>query len=217
MDNPTFFLLLPLFLLTFIYVFTISSRRNHRGLPPGPFPFPIIGNLLELSNKPHRSLAALSKRYGPLMSLKLGSSRTTIVVSSPDIAQQFFHKHDQLFSSRSVPETARIMDHHKYSLVWLPAGDQWRRLRRITKECFFSGHCLDGSQQLRMQKVQELVNYVSKCCQEEKAVNIGEVAFTTSLNILSNLLFSTDFSQYDSMSSQEIKDVIWGVMEVGGN
>ncbi|KAM0027315.1 putative geraniol 8-hydroxylase [Helianthus debilis subsp. tardiflorus] len=215
MDNPTFFLLLPLFLLTFIYVFTISSRRNHRGLPPGPYPLPIIGNLLELSNKPHRSLAALSKRYGPLMSLKLGT-RTTIVVSSPGIAQQFFHKHDQLFSSRSVPETARIMDHHTYSLGWLPAGDQWRRLRRITKECLFSGQCLDGSQQLRMQKVQELVNYVSKCCQEEKAVNIGEVAFTTSLNMLSNLLFSTDFSQYDSLSSQEIKDVIWGVMEVGG-
>ncbi|KAI7748617.1 hypothetical protein M8C21_012417 [Ambrosia artemisiifolia] len=213
MDYPTFFLVL-LFLLTFIYVFTISGHRNRR-LPPGPYPLPIIGNLLKLSNKPHRSLAALSKCYGPLMSLKLGS-RTTIVLSSPHIAEQVFHKHDQLFSSRSVPETARTMDHHEYSMGWLPAGDQWRKLRRITKECLFSGQCLDGRQQLRMKKVQELVDYVSRCCTEEKAVNLGEVAFTTSLNILSNLLFSTDFSQYDSMSSQEIKDVIWGVMEVGG-
>ncbi|MFS7965725.1 putative ferruginol synthase [Helianthus anomalus] len=126
-------------------------RRNPR-LPPGPYPFPIIGNLLLLTNKPHRSLAALSERYGPLMSLKLGS-RTTIVVSSPDIAQEFFQKHDQSFSSRSIPETARVMDHHKYSVAWLPAGDEWRKLRRITKECLFSRHCLDGSQQLRRQKV----------------------------------------------------------------
>ncbi|KAF5788887.1 putative geraniol 8-hydroxylase [Helianthus annuus] len=211
MDNATFFLVLP-FLLTFIYVFTTSSRRNPR-LPPGPYPFPIIGNLLLLTNKPHRSLAALSERYGPLMSLKLGS-RTTIVVSSPDIAQEFFQKHDQSFSSRSIPETARVMDHHKYSVAWLPAGDEWRKLRRITKECLFSGQCLDGSQQLRRQKVQELVDHVSRCCTEEKVVNVGEVAFTTNLNILSNLLFSKDFSQYDSLSSQEIKDVIGGVMEV---
>lgn len=157
MDNPTFYLLLS-FILTFIYVFTISSRRNHR-LPPGPYPFPVIGNLLQLGNKPHRSLAALSKRYGPLMSLKLGS-KTTIVVSSPDFAKEFFNKHDQSFSSRSLPETTRIMDHHRYSIAWLPAEDQWRRLRRITKECLFSGQCLDRSEQLRTKKVQVHITYI---------------------------------------------------------
>ncbi|KAI3693891.1 hypothetical protein L1987_76846 [Smallanthus sonchifolius] len=213
MDNPTFFLVLP-FLLTFIYVFTISGRRNPH-LPPGPRPFPIIGNLLKLGNKPHRSLAALAKCYGPLMSLKLGS-RTTIVVSSPDMAKEFFNKHDQAFSSRSLPETARIMDHHKYSIAWLPAGDEWRKLRRMTKECLFSVQCLDNSEQLRKKKIQELVDHVSGCCTNEKAINVGAIAFTTILNILSNLLFSKDLSEYDSIPSHEFKNVIWGVMEIGG-
>lgn len=150
MDYPTFFLLLSC-LLIFIYAFTLSGHRNSR-LPPGPYPFPIIGNLLTLGDKPHHSLATLSKRYGPIMSLKLGS-KTTIVVSSPDIAKEFFNTHDRSISSRSVPEAAKVVDHHKFSILWLPAGDQWRKLRRITKEYLFSVHRLDGSEILREEKV----------------------------------------------------------------
>lgn len=156
MDYPILFLLLSS-LFTFIYALTISGRRNSR-LPPGPYPFPVIGNLLKLSDKPHRSIATLSKRYGPLMSLKLGS-RTTIVVSSPDLAKEFFHTHDISFSSRTIPYTARIVDHDKYSIAWLPTGDEWRRLRRITREFFFSVQCLDASQLLRGEKV-NVFNYV---------------------------------------------------------
>lgn len=47
-------------------------------------------------------------------------------------------------------------------------------------------------------------------------MNIGEVAFTTILNILSNLLFSKDLAQHDSMSSHEFKYLIWGALEIGG-
>nr|KAJ0197689.1 hypothetical protein LSAT_V11C700345610 [Lactuca sativa] len=42
-------------------------------------------------------------------------------------------QHDQSSSSRVIPDAARLVDHHKYSMVWLPAGDQWRRLKRITR------------------------------------------------------------------------------------
>lgn len=151
MDYPTFFHIFSS-LLTIIYaLITISGRHNSR-LPPGPYPFPVIGNLLKLSDKPHQSLATLSKRYGPLMSLKLGS-KTTIVLSSPDIAKEFFHTHDISFSSRSVPDTVRAADHHKFSMVWLPAGDQWRKLRKITKEYMFSVQQLDASELLRQEKV----------------------------------------------------------------
>ncbi|KAJ0582358.1 putative geraniol 8-hydroxylase [Helianthus annuus] len=214
MDNYLTFSVLFSFLLTFAYAITISSRRNSR-LPPGPFPFPIIGNLLHLGDKPHQSLATLSTRYGPLMSLKLGT-RTTIVVSSPDIAKEFFQKHDHLFSSRSMPDTARLVDHDKYSMVWLPAGDQWRRLRRITKEYILSVQRLDASEPLRQKKVKELLDHVNHCCTSEKAVNIGGMAFTTLLNVLSNYMFSMDLAQYDSLSSQEFKDNVWAILEIVG-
>ncbi|KAI3495021.1 hypothetical protein L1887_37127 [Cichorium endivia] len=213
MDYPTFFLLLSS-LLTLIYALTTSGRYNSR-LPPGPYPFPIIGSLLKLGNKPHRSLATLSKRYGPLMSLKLGS-RTTIVVSSPDIAKEILHTHDISFSSRTIPDTARVVDHHNYSIVWLPTGDQWRRLRRISREYLFSVQRLDGGEPLRAEKVQELIDHVDRCCTNEKAVNIGGVAFTTTFNVLSKFIFSLDFAEYDTKSSQELKEAVMALVELGG-
>lgn len=47
-------------------------------------------------------------------------------------------------------------------------------------------------------------------------MNVGAVAFTTTLNIFSNYVFSTDFAQYDSVSSQEFKEAVWALIEVGG-
>ncbi|XP_024992904.1 cytochrome P450 76AD1-like [Cynara cardunculus var. scolymus] len=213
MAYPTFFLSLS-FLFTCIYAFTVFRRRNSR-LPAGPYPFPIVGNLLQLGDKPHRSLASLSKLYGPLMSLKLGCI-TTIVVSSPDIVKEFFHTHDITFSSRSVPSTGGVVDHHKYSIAWLPVGDQWRRLRRVTKEYLYSVQRLEASELVLGKKVQELLDHVNQCCAREEPINMGVVVFTTTLNIFSNFLFSLDFAQYDSVLSQEFNDAIRGLMEVAG-
>ncbi|KAK1441218.1 hypothetical protein QVD17_07061 [Tagetes erecta] len=137
-------------LLALAYTTIVSGRRKSQ-LPPGPFPLPIIGNLLHLSDNPHQSLATLAKRYGPLMSLRFGT-RTSIVVSSPDIAKDFFQTHDHLFSGRPVPDSVRVVDHDNYSLVWLPTGNQWQRLRRISKEYLFSVRRLDASEHIRQQK-----------------------------------------------------------------
>ncbi|MBA0588394.1 hypothetical protein Gorai_001499, partial [Gossypium raimondii] len=46
----------------------------------------IIGNLIDLGDKPHRSLAKLAQIHGPVMSLKL-SSLITVVVSSETMAK----------------------------------------------------------------------------------------------------------------------------------
>ncbi|KAK6154434.1 hypothetical protein DH2020_008682 [Rehmannia glutinosa] len=46
-----------------------------------------------------------------------------------------------------------------------------------------------------------------------RAVDIGRAAFTTSLNLMSATLFSVEFAPFNSDSSQEMRDVVWGVMK----
>ncbi|KAK4418733.1 cytochrome [Sesamum alatum] len=185
---------------------------NRPNLPPGPKPLPIIGNILELGEKPHQSLAKLSKIYGPLMSLKLGSM-TSVVVSSPEIAKIVLQKYDQIFSSRAHVDAIRVLDHHKHSVAWLPVDNQWRKLRKLCKENMFSVHRLDGSQGLRREKLRNLRDYVKECCVNGQTVDIGRAAFTTSLNLMSATLFSMEFATLGSAdSSQEFRDIVLGIM-----
>ncbi|XP_059634041.1 cytochrome P450 76T24-like [Cornus florida] len=218
MDYFTFSLVLS-FVLTCIHVLLVTKSIRRRSgtarLPPGPYAFPVIGNILALGKKPHESIATLSKRYGPIMCLKLGSI-TTVVASSPKITKEVLQKHDLTFSSRAIPDAANTLDHSTVSILWSPASTRWRKLRKICKEYLFSTQILDARQFLRRKKVQELLNYVHESCIRGQAVDIGRAAFTTSLNLLSNTFFSTDLAQYQSNSSQEFKDIVWAVMELAG-
>ncbi|KAK4411324.1 cytochrome [Sesamum angolense] len=212
----TFFLLLSFAALLWLLRVLKPNPwpQKSSNLPPGPNPLPVIGNILELGQKPHQSLAKLSKIYGPLMRLKLGSM-TTVVVSSPEMAKIVLQKYDQLFSSRTHIDATRVLDHHKHSVAWLPVGNQWRKLRKLCKENMFSVHRLDGSQDLRREKLRNLRDYVKDCCGNGEAVNIGRAAFTTSLNLMTVTLFSKEFASLGSAdSSQEFRDIVCGIMSL---
>ncbi|CAI9101631.1 OLC1v1038999C1 [Oldenlandia corymbosa var. corymbosa] len=196
-----------------IYVLTSKLRsRKSAKLPPGPFQFPIIGNLHQISKKPHQSFAKLSKTYGPLMSVRLGRKHT-IIVSSAEVAREVLQKNDSICSTRSVPNAAETLDHNKFSMAWLPPSTQWRNMRKMCREQVFSTQRLDSSQSLRQEKLKELRDYVNSCSNSWKSVEIGEAAFITSLNLMSRTLFSVDFANYDSDSTQELRDAVWGVMK----
>ncbi|KAL8500189.1 hypothetical protein ACS0TY_019974 [Phlomoides rotata] len=195
---------------------SVYRARKFSKLPPGPYQFPIIGNILDLGPKPHQSLAQLSRKYGPIISLKLGS-KTTIVVSSPETAKVVLQKHDLSFSSRTTPAAAEVLDHYKFSVGWLPAENQWRKLRKIVKEQMFSVSRLDASQGLRREKLQKLCDYVKECSETGRAVDIGAAAFTTSLNLISATLFSMEFAQFDSDVSHEMKDLVGEMMKCFGS
>lgn len=195
---------LLVYLLSFTAFISIllSLTKTKQKLPPGPWPLPIIGNLVKLGDQPHNSLTNLSKIHGPIMSLKLGQV-TTIVISSPTIAKEALQKQDLVFSSRSVPNALHAHDHYKYAPVWLPVSDRWRSLRKIINSVLSANTRLDVNQYLRRKKVDELVAYVTKCCDKGEAVDIGHAAFTTSLNILSNTIFSVDLEDPNEGSSRE--------------
>jgi len=191
-----------------------GSRRSPSNLPPGPPPLPVIGNLLELGNLPHKSLAKLARTYGPIIKLQLGFV-TTVVISSPTLAKEILQSHDAIFANRTTPDAITAHDHHQLGLPWIPVSPLFRNLRKIYNSHLLSSKKLDSNQHLRSKKVQELVAYVGKCAHDGDVVNIGEAAFRTTLNSLSNTVFSLDMTD-PSTSASELKEVMWQIMaEVG--
>lgn len=203
-----------LLLLKFLIPTKKTNQKNHSKLPPGPTPLPIIGNLLKLGNKPHHSLANLSNIHGPIMTLKLGQI-TTIVVSSADIAKEVLQTHDNLLSNRTVPDALSVLNHDQYSLSFMRVSPRWRDLRKICNNQLFSNKTLDSSQPLRRRKLQNLLDDIRKCSEAEEAVDIGRVAFMTTINLLSNTFFSADFV-HSAEEAGEYKEIVVSILkEVG--
>lgn len=130
--------------LGFLLYSILTRRRSEKSppLPPGPRPWPIIGNLPQLGPKPHQSMAALAEVHGPLMHLKMGFVHV-VVASSAAVAEQFLKAHDANFSSRPPNAGAKHVAYNYQDLVFAPYGPRWRLLRKICALHLFSAKALD--------------------------------------------------------------------------
>lgn len=76
--------------------------------PPGPTPLPFLGNLLNLrkySDCPHEGFCELKKKYGPVYSLKLGSS-PAVIVNTYDTIKEVLVTKGNAFDAR--PDLTRF-------------------------------------------------------------------------------------------------------------
>ncbi|KAL6000509.1 hypothetical protein ACLOJK_024208 [Asimina triloba] len=194
--------------------FYLLRDPRPKGLPPGPRPWPILGNLLQLGDKPHSQLAKLAQSYGHLFTLKLGA-QTVIVVSSPAAAAEILKTHDRAFSGRYVFHNFRIENHVEHSMVWSECNDYWKMLRRICRTELFSPKMIELQAHLREEKVWEMVEHLRG--REGEVVKIAEIVFGTLFNIFGNLIYSKDVFDLADPSGGAIKGQIWRLMELGNS
>lgn len=207
-------ILLSIFLL--FLVKSIFQRYKTRNLPPGPTGLPILGSLPHLGARPHESLFHMARRHGPLMTLRLGSV-TTVVASSPEAAREILGKHDQNFSDRALPDVITAQPNPESTLAWVPGDQAWRNRRRACTTQMFAAQRLDALQHLRHEKVRQLIGHIErKHCPSGKPVDIGQLAFATTLNLISSTMFSIDMVDPEFEKAQEFKDVVWRIMEDAG-
>ncbi|KAM3320041.1 putative (S)-N-methylcoclaurine 3'-hydroxylase isozyme 2 [Capsicum chacoense] len=206
-----FLILIPFFL--FIFKQFIQKFRN---LPPGPRPWPVLGNILQIGKKPHISLAQFAKIHGSLISVRLGS-QLVVVASSPDTAAEILKTQDRLLSDRSVPKVATyelsVIDQH--SIVWSSdLSNHWKILRAFCRTHLFSPKAIESQAALREKKVSEMIDFLRS--NKGETVKISEILFGTILNMLGNLFFTKDLCQLDyEGNTSGIKHVIRKFLELG--
>lgn len=174
-------------------------------LPPGPRPLPIIGNIHQLGKNPTETLRQLAKTYGPLMSIRMGSVYT-VVASSPEMAMELLQRHGQVFSGRTVPHAMDVCGFSNFSMSFGPPGKEWRDKRRMCREIVFSERCLEGSETLRQEMLQQLVDHVGAHCDRGDVVNIHDVVFMANLNLLLTTIFS--ITDTDTDTAMELKNIM---------
>ncbi|KAM5140171.1 cytochrome P450 2C18-like isoform 3-T3 [Callospermophilus lateralis] len=117
--------------LSCLLLLSLWRQRSGRGkLPPGPMPLPILGNILQIDNKNiSKSLTNLSKVYGPVFTVHLGT-RPTVVLHGYEAVKEALVDHGEVFSGRgSFPVSDRT---RKGLGIILSTGNRWKVMRRFS-------------------------------------------------------------------------------------
>ncbi|CAK9151935.1 unnamed protein product [Ilex paraguariensis] len=188
-------------LLFFLFVKNKSKPIGNKSklpLPPGPKPWPIVGNLPEmLSNKPisqwiHNLMDEMNTE---IACIRLGKVHV-ITVTSPELGREFLKKQDAIFSSRPICMAADLASNGYLSVALVPSGEQWKKMRRILASEVLSQAKHRWLQGKRDEEADNLVRYVYNQCKitmEGGVVNVRIATQHYCGNVIRKMIFGKRF------------------------
>ncbi|XP_060094075.1 cytochrome P450 2K4-like [Heteronotia binoei] len=121
-----------LFVLTIILLLKMGSfwNGNWQKFPPGPRPFPLIGNfhLLDLK-RPHRTMLELSKQYGSVFSIQMGSRKMVVLTGFETVKDALVNQADAFAGRPFLPMFEEFL--RGYGIIFA-RGENWKVMRRFT-------------------------------------------------------------------------------------
>ena len=105
----------------------IEVKRSDLKMPPGPRGLPVVGSMLSLRKNPHHALARISRKYGDVCTVWLGSV-PTVVISHPTLLRDAFSR--VTLADRWIGRITDIITNGE-DLAFAPYGEHWRQLQRF--------------------------------------------------------------------------------------
>ncbi|KAL3695026.1 hypothetical protein R1sor_008677 [Riccia sorocarpa] len=172
-------------------ILVVNRRRKTANFPPGPPRWPVIGNLLALGKMAHHDMARLSRQYGELMYLKLGVVNS-VVVSSPEMAKEFFKVQDSVFSGRPRGAQSKIVFYDSKDLI-LAVGDHWRFIRKIAAVELFSPKRVKEFADARSEEILITATQILKKGKVGEPIKADAELLGLSFNNITRLLFGKTY------------------------
>ncbi|KOM25869.1 hypothetical protein LR48_Vigan205s000600 [Vigna angularis] len=206
----TMFSSLLILCLTFLVflLFFFKTLKNPQ-LPPGPKGLPIVGNIHQLdSSSLHMQLRELSKKYGPLFSLRLGLKQG-IVVSSPKLATLVMKDHDRECCARPKLLGQQKLSYNGLDLAFCPYTEYWREIRKLCVVHVLSSKRVSCFSSLRHFEVKEMIKKISMHASNSQVTNLSEVIVSLTSTIISRIALGrryeeegTERNKFDRMLSE---------------
>lgn len=184
--------LLPATLLAtlgfFLKGFYFQPRSNH---PPGPKPWPIIGNLNLIGPLPHVSLHQLAKKYGPIMQLQYGSF-PVVVGSSPEMAKQILQVHDLNFASRPKSTAGKYTTYDHSDLAYASYGPYFSFARKIFQAEIFGSKRVESYKYIRIEETQAFLSDIYAL--RDNSITLKDHFSALTLNNITRMVLGKKFS-----------------------
>lgn len=183
-------LLLPLasFLLTRRRSSNLNGCDESGGLrlPPCPWRLPMVGNLHQIGSLPHRDLARLARRHGPVMMVRLGMV-PAVVLSTAAAAEEAFKTNDKDCSSRPLTVGPGKLTYGYKDVVFAPWSDYVREMRKLFIIEMLSARRVKAAYFARETQIERMVAKLEAV--GPNPIRIDEHIFTTVDAIVSLFVF----------------------------
>ncbi|KAM4696341.1 cytochrome P450 2C23-like [Rhinophrynus dorsalis] len=186
-------LLLAFCTVCFIYLLTWMNNIKKKNMPPGPFPVPLLGNILQLNMRElPQSFSKLAKEYGNIFTVHLGTSPVVILHGYSAVKEALIDNSD-ISSTRGAAKAAKLF-FKDYGVIF-SNGERWKQIRRFS---------LTTLRNFGMGKrsIEERIQEEARCLAEEFEKKKGSVFDPTYLlslavsNVICSIVFGERF-QYD--------------------
>ncbi|KAL6649971.1 hypothetical protein ACP70R_014195 [Stipagrostis hirtigluma subsp. patula] len=199
-------------------VAVLSLRRRHQrarkyNIPPGPRPWPVIGNLNLIGSLPYRSIHKLSTRYGPLMSLRFGSF-PVVVGSSVDMARFFLKTSDLAFLDRPRTAAGKHTVYNYSGMMWSPYGAYWRQARKLWVTELLSARRLRSTEHVRDEEVRAMLRDLRAASSGGRAVVLKDHLFMVILNVFSRMVLGKKYVVAEPGSAATPEQFRWMIEEI---
>ncbi|KAL9142532.1 hypothetical protein ABFS82_14G175700 [Erythranthe guttata] len=195
-----------LLLLLFPFIFLLHSlyHRLRFRLPPGPRPWPVVGNLYHIKPVRFRCFAEWAQIYGPIISVWFGST-LNVVISNSELAKEF---------SREGQD-----------LIWADYGPHYVKVRKVCTVELFSAKRIEALRPIREDEVTAMVESIYKHC-IDPAVKLGKTLLVkkylgaVAFNNITRLAFGKRFVNSEGVidkQGQEFKAIVANGLKLGAS
>lgn len=123
----------PALMFSFVFLVCLEACmwvRSHgkQRSPPGPFPWPFVGNAMQLGQIPHLTFCKMAQRYGNIFKIRLGSH--DIVVLNRSSIREALVRHSAQFAGRPNFTSFKFVSGGK-SMAFGAYSDLWKLQKKI--------------------------------------------------------------------------------------
>ncbi|KAF5474302.1 hypothetical protein F2P56_006214 [Juglans regia] len=198
--------LIPISLVIILFIAYKLYRRLRFKLPPGPRPWPIVGNLYNIKPVRFRCFAEWAEAYGPVISVWFGST-LNVIVSNSELAKEVLKVHDQQLADRHRNRSTARFSRDGKDLIWADYGPHYVKVRKLCTLELFSLKRLASLRPIREDEVTAMVESIFQDCTHPdnsgKSLLVKKYVGAVSFNHITRLAFGKRFVNSEGVMDEQ--------------
>ncbi|KAL1208321.1 Cytochrome P450 83A1 [Cardamine amara subsp. amara] len=198
----------------FFFLYQKPKTKRYK-LPPGPSGLPVIGNLHQLESvNPQRFFAGWAKKYGPILSYKIGK-RTMVVISSAELAKELLKTQDVNFADRPPHRGQEVISYGRRDMGMCHFTPYYREIRKMGMNHIFSPTRVATFKHVREEEARRMMDKINKASEISEAVDLSELMLTFTNSVVCRQAFGKKYNEDGEEMKRFIK-ILYGTQSVLG-